>query len=125
MSSLRLHSQSFLQPCRTTTSKHYNPKFKKERAAKYLKVDLPNTNESFEDMPPEKLRQKMKERGVLPPRPWMERPFYISATGKQLRCQIKYFKLHESYIKYCINIFSLFIQVFVSSGKLTSVIEIK
>lgn len=39
-------------------------------------------NEDTEDMTPEKMRQKMKERGVLPPRPWMERPFYISATGQ-------------------------------------------
>ncbi|CAH2054087.1 unnamed protein product, partial [Iphiclides podalirius] len=81
LSPLRLASASFLQAYRTTTSKHFNPKFKKERAAKYLKVDLPNPNESYQDMAPEKMRQKMKERGILPPRPWMERPIYISATG--------------------------------------------
>lgn len=69
------------QPGRTTTTKHYNPKFKKERKGKFLKVELPNFSEDTSNMTPEKIRQKMKERGLLPPRPWMERPFYISATG--------------------------------------------
>ncbi|KAG6464651.1 probable 39S ribosomal protein L45, mitochondrial [Manduca sexta] len=69
------------QQCRTTTSKHYNPKFKKERAAKFLKIELPDFNEDASKFSREKLRQKMKERGILPPRHWMERPFYISATG--------------------------------------------
>lgn len=27
------------------------------------------------------MKSRMKERGILPPRPWMERPFYISCTG--------------------------------------------
>lgn len=66
---------------RTTTSKHWNPKFKKLRKQKFLKFPLPDFNEDTNALPPEKVRQKMKERGVLPPRPWMERPFYISATG--------------------------------------------
>ncbi|CAG9568366.1 unnamed protein product [Danaus chrysippus] len=70
-----------IQPYRTTTSKHYNPKFRKHRGQKVLKIDLPDMNEDPDTIPPEKLRQKMKERGVLPPRPWIERPFYISATG--------------------------------------------
>ncbi|XP_037868046.1 large ribosomal subunit protein mL45 isoform X2 [Bombyx mori] len=69
------------QQSRTTTTKHHNPKFKKERAQKFLKIDLPDFNEDHTSYPPHKLRQKMKEKGVLPPRPWMERPFYISATG--------------------------------------------
>ncbi|KOB73905.1 putative mitochondrial ribosomal protein l45 [Operophtera brumata] len=71
----------YSQPSRTTTSKHYNPKFKRLRAQKYLKVELPNMNEDFEAMTPEKIRQKMKERGLMPARPWMERQYYISATG--------------------------------------------
>lgn len=72
----------YSQPSRTTTSKHWNPKYKKLRAQKYLKVDLPDLNEDFESMSPEKIRQKMKERGLMPARPWMERQFYISATGR-------------------------------------------
>ncbi|XP_026739227.1 probable 39S ribosomal protein L45, mitochondrial [Trichoplusia ni] len=81
MGSLRLAPVIFTQPSRTTTSKHFIPKFKKQRAQKYLKVELPDPNEDFAALGPEKIRQKMKERGLLPPRPWMERPFYISATG--------------------------------------------
>lgn len=41
-------------------------------------------NEDENKFSEEKMRQKMKERGVLPPRPWMERPFYIGATGRDL-----------------------------------------
>ncbi|KAJ0172061.1 hypothetical protein K1T71_012034 [Dendrolimus kikuchii] len=70
-----------LQQTRTTINKHYNPKFKKERKGKVLKVELPDFNEDVNKLSPEKIRQKMKERGLLPPRAWMERPFYISATG--------------------------------------------
>ncbi|CAG4985557.1 unnamed protein product [Colias eurytheme] len=71
----------YLQANRTTTTKHYNPKFKKLRKEKYLKVELPDFNEDFESISQERMRQKMKERGVVPPRPWSDRPFYISATG--------------------------------------------
>lgn len=81
MGALRMGPAIFTQPCRTTTSKHFNPKFKKMRAEKYLKIDLPDPNEDIGNLSPQKIRQKMKERGLLPPRPWMERPFYISATG--------------------------------------------
>lgn len=44
-------------------------------------MDLPNLNEKFQDLTPEEQRTKMKERGIAPPRPYMERPFYIAATG--------------------------------------------
>lgn len=81
MGALRVAPVIFLQPSRTTTSKHYNPKFKKLRAQKFLKVDLPDPSEHLGKMSPQKARQKLKESGILPPRPWMERPFYISATG--------------------------------------------
>jgi hypothetical protein len=46
-------------------------------------VNLPD----FEDrraegeLSPEEIRSKMKEKGIQPPRPWTERPFYISCTG--------------------------------------------
>lgn len=82
LSSLRLVPTAILSlSSRTTTSKHYNPKFKKLRKEKFLKFELPDYNEDTNALPKEKLRQKMKERGMLPPRPWVERPFYISATG--------------------------------------------
>ncbi|XP_053615959.1 large ribosomal subunit protein mL45 [Plodia interpunctella] len=81
LGAMRLIPAVFCTPVRTTTTKHYNPKFKKLRAQKYMKIPLPDMNEDFNSMSKERIRQKMKERGVMPPRPWMERPFYISATG--------------------------------------------
>lgn len=51
------------------------------RRKKYVKVELPNYNERFEDFTLEEQRSKMKERGIKPPRPYMERPFYIASTG--------------------------------------------
>lgn len=44
-------------------------------------MDIPNLNERMEDLSTEEVRSKMKERGLQPPRPWMERPFFISCTG--------------------------------------------
>lgn len=51
------------------------------RAAKVIKVELPDFNEKMAEMTPEKQRSKMKERGVPPPRPYTERPFFLSCTG--------------------------------------------
>lgn len=70
-----------VQPSRTTTSKHYDPKWKRRRAEKYLKIDLPDYDENAGTMSRERMRQKMKEHGLVPPRPWTERPFHISCTG--------------------------------------------
>lgn len=82
MGALRLAPTSiYAQSSRTTTSKHWVPKFKKLRAQKFVKIDLPDLNENFDKMSSEKIRQKMRERGLMPARPWMERPFFISATG--------------------------------------------
>ncbi|GBP11720.1 Probable 39S ribosomal protein L45, mitochondrial [Eumeta japonica] len=68
-------------PVRTTTTKHWNPKFKRERAAKVVYVKLPNFNEDEGEISRDRMRARMKERGVLPPRPWIERPFCISSTS--------------------------------------------
>ncbi len=46
-----------------------------------MKLDLPNLNEKLEDLTEEERRMKLKEKGLLPPRPWMERPFYVACTG--------------------------------------------
>lgn len=51
------------------------------RIAKFVKVDIPNLNERAEDFTREQMKSRMKERGILPPRPWLERPFHISCTG--------------------------------------------
>ncbi|XP_021917982.1 probable 39S ribosomal protein L45, mitochondrial isoform X2 [Zootermopsis nevadensis] len=50
---------------------------------KVIKVKLPDFEDtkSEADMTPEEIRSKLKERGMQPPRPWIERPFYISSTG--------------------------------------------
>ncbi|XP_055378184.1 probable 39S ribosomal protein L45, mitochondrial [Condylostylus longicornis] len=62
-------------------TKHYDPKFKLLRKKKFVKVELPNFQEKKDDLTPEEIRSRLKERGLLPPRPWMERPFHISCTG--------------------------------------------
>ncbi|PNF30402.1 hypothetical protein B7P43_G12864 [Cryptotermes secundus] len=64
-------------------SKHWDPKFKWHRTRKVVKVKLPDFEDrrTEDDMTPEEIRSKMKEKGIQPPRPWVERPFYISCTG--------------------------------------------
>ncbi|KAF4522754.1 hypothetical protein B566_EDAN009299 [Ephemera danica] len=49
----------------------------------FIKVELPDFDEDRrrKDMTPEEIRSKMKEKGVLPPRPWSERPFTVACTG--------------------------------------------
>ncbi|XP_055607688.1 probable 39S ribosomal protein L45, mitochondrial [Uranotaenia lowii] len=88
---LQLTSNGFLAPCiqnaiahqqvRHRRTKHWDPQWKGLRKQKFIKVDIPNMNERVEDMSQEQIKTRMKERGMLPPRPWMERPFYISCTG--------------------------------------------
>ncbi|KAG8225830.1 hypothetical protein J437_LFUL005637 [Ladona fulva] len=48
-----------------------------------IKVDLRDWTKSEEEGGPtaEEVRARMKERGVVPPRPWIERPILISCTG--------------------------------------------
>lgn len=62
-------------------NKHHDPKWKKFRREKYIRYELPNMKEKFDELTPEEQRSKMKEKGIMPPRPYMERPFYISSTG--------------------------------------------
>lgn len=64
--------------------KHWNPKFKKLRGLKYIKVKLPDyetMNKSPEELTKEQIKTQMKEMGILPSRPWNEKPVYISCTG--------------------------------------------
>lgn len=51
------------------------------RAQKVVRVELPNFHEKPDDLSKEEIKSRMKERGLLPPRQWMERPFYIGCTG--------------------------------------------
>jgi len=63
------------------TSKDFKELYKYERRDKVNRIELPNFHEvSFEDMSPQEIRMKMKKLGVQPPRAWIEKPVYISAT---------------------------------------------
>ncbi|XP_022913098.1 large ribosomal subunit protein mL45 [Onthophagus taurus] len=69
------------QQVRYRRTKHWNPKWKLFRKLKVIKIDLPKYNEKFEDLSEEEVRSKLKEQGLLPPRPWVERQFHLSCTG--------------------------------------------
>lgn len=62
-------------------TKHVSHKFKDLRKLKVIKVKLPNFNENTDNLTEEEIRSKMKERGLLPPRPWIENQYFISSTG--------------------------------------------
>lgn len=65
------------------SSKHFNPKFKKQRKLKYLKIELPDFQKSRRDekLSPDEMRIKMKKDGTFPPRNFEERPINIASTG--------------------------------------------
>lgn len=46
-----------------------------------MKVDLPKFRENYEDLSDEQMRSRLKEQGLLPPRPWNEKQYFISSTG--------------------------------------------
>lgn len=70
-----------LQFVRYRRAKHWDPKFKRLRHLKVIKVELPRFNEDPSEVSPDEIRSRMKEKGVVPPRPWMERPIHIACTG--------------------------------------------
>uniref|UniRef100_T1IZF5 Large ribosomal subunit protein mL45 n=1 Tax=Strigamia maritima TaxID=126957 RepID=T1IZF5_STRMM len=63
--------------------KHWDPKWRKERGEKVIKINLPDYDEMRKDaqLPANEIRLKMKEKGIAPPRGWSERPVVISSTG--------------------------------------------
>ena len=69
-------------------NKHWNPLFAKERAKRYLKVELLDhefdRRRARDEVPPEELKEKLKKLGVEPATPYSEKPFYISSTGAVL-----------------------------------------
>ncbi|XP_034944563.1 probable 39S ribosomal protein L45, mitochondrial [Chelonus insularis] len=68
----------------TRGTKHWNPKWKKWRAAKVIKIKLPDyqkNDETDETVLQEKMRTKLKEMGLQPNMPWIEKQTYISCTG--------------------------------------------
>ncbi|KAG8264464.1 39S ribosomal protein L45, mitochondrial [Homalodisca vitripennis] len=65
-------------------AKHWNQKYRKLRAQKVIKVNLPDYEEtmrSYNELSKEEMRSKMKEKGVQPSNPSVERPLYLSTTG--------------------------------------------
>ncbi|KAL8599772.1 hypothetical protein ACOMHN_040482 [Nucella lapillus] len=65
------------------STKHYDPKWRKQRRLKFLKIDLPDFQKLVKDskMSPDEFRMKLKKDGRLPPRTFQERPINISNTG--------------------------------------------
>ncbi|KRY93274.1 putative 39S ribosomal protein L45, mitochondrial [Trichinella pseudospiralis] len=64
-------------------NRHWNPKFKKLRGEKFLKVALPDYDKirEREGMSIKDLRIELKKLGIQPHRPWRERPIHISCSG--------------------------------------------
>ena len=60
--------------------KHWNPKWKKLRRQKVIKVDLPNFHEK-DELTEEQIRTRMKEQGLIPRRPWQEVSYFMTCTG--------------------------------------------
>ncbi|RZF36389.1 hypothetical protein LSTR_LSTR002985 [Laodelphax striatellus] len=93
LSSCRKVAEDFLKPVsgfygaiqqRGLSNKHFNPKFKKLRAAKVIKVKLPDEEKmrkAKDDYTSEEIRSRMKELGIHPVYFPRERPVYISSTG--------------------------------------------
>ena len=60
--------------------KHWNPKFRKERREKVIKVDLPNYDNSDDGFSKEEVRSRLKKLGLVPQREWSERPILLCCT---------------------------------------------
>nr|CAH7719246.1 unnamed protein product [Callosobruchus chinensis] len=69
------------QIVRHRRTKHWNPKWKLFRRLKVMKVDLPDYNENVDDLSEEEMRERLKQQGLLPPRPWNEKQYFIHSTG--------------------------------------------
>ena len=80
ISNLQINKQSV----RWGHHKHWLPKWKKLRGQKVIKIDLSRFEEAhkdFSEMSEETRRKKMKEKGLYPQAPWIEKPIYIGSTG--------------------------------------------
>lgn len=64
-------------------NKHWNqkPLFKRLRAQKVIRFKLPDYNENWDNLTEDEIRSKMKEKGLLPVRPWNEEALYVTCTG--------------------------------------------
>ncbi|UYV65122.1 MRPL45 [Cordylochernes scorpioides] len=75
--------ESWLGGWAVVVQKHYNQKWRKHRGEKVFKIKLPDFEEFRQgnNMSPDEMRSYMKEKGVVPSRPWNERPMYLSCTS--------------------------------------------
>ncbi|ENN71516.1 hypothetical protein HUJ04_013279 [Dendroctonus ponderosae] len=62
-------------------TKHWLPKWKQLRRLKVIPVKLPELGKKPSDLTEEEMRSRMKEQGLVPPRPWMEHQHFISSSG--------------------------------------------
>eukprot|EP00092_Neocalanus_flemingeri_P011833 GFUD01012762.1.p1 GENE.GFUD01012762.1~~GFUD01012762.1.p1 ORF type:complete len:348 (+),score=111.05 GFUD01012762.1:51-1094(+) len=69
-------------------NKHWNPLFRKERAAKFLKIELVDhewdRKRARDEITPEEVKEKLKKMGIKPASQYNEKPLYISSTGALL-----------------------------------------
>nr|CAG4645107.1 EOG090X0DDP [Leptodora kindtii] len=74
---------SLAMQMRERHTKHWRPEFKKLRRMKVATVKIPNFNEDQDTskLSTEEIKSRMKERGIKPPRSWVEKPTFISCTG--------------------------------------------
>lgn len=68
---------------RSHSSKHWDVKWRKLRAAKVLKIDLPDFDKLRREanMAPDEFRAELKRRGHMPPRQFQDRNILISSTN--------------------------------------------
>lgn len=66
-------------------NKHWNPLFAKERAKRYMKIDLVDfefdRRRKRDEVTPDEMKERMKKMGIEPSTPYQEKPFYIGSTG--------------------------------------------
>lgn len=66
----------------------YNYEYRKGRARKVLKLDLPDfdkmrrTEKQLYRMSPDEIRSDLRERGIVPNRKWMEKPIYVGDSAR-------------------------------------------
>lgn len=64
--------------------KHRDPRFRKDRALKFIKVELPDYEQMRRQkrgqLSPEEIRGIMKKEGMAPTRPYQEKPILITTT---------------------------------------------
>jgi len=66
-------------------NKHWNPLFARERAKRYMKIDLVDfefdRRRVRDEVTPDEMKERMKKMGIEPSTPYQEKPFYIGSTG--------------------------------------------